>query len=65
MSDGETAPGKAKDAAGKQRTSGHHIPGGQGLKSFGQRSRSVESFSKGSGRTSDPVEPSKICSPEH
>ena len=29
-SDGETAPGQAKDAVSRQCASGRHIPGGQG-----------------------------------
>ena len=35
VSDGETAPGRTKDAVGRQCASGRHIPGGQGLASFG------------------------------
>ena len=34
-SDGETGPGQAKDAVGRQCKTRRHVTGGQGLASFG------------------------------
>ena len=35
VSDGETVPGQAKDAVGRQCAPGRHIPGSQELAGFG------------------------------
>ena len=57
-SDGETAPGQAKDAVGRQCSSGRHKPGvrdWQGLGGLGWGSRSVEVC----GKASDSVVPTE------
>ena len=58
-SDGETAPGRAKIAVGRQCSSGRHIPGGQGLACFGEGSRLAEGCDRSGGRASDPLVPTE------
>ena len=57
-SDGETAPGQAKIAVGRQCSSGRNITGGQGLVSARDRGQQ-EGCDRGGDRASDPVVPTE------